>query len=179
MKITILSPDLSHNCLGRAYLLAKILQRRHKVEVVGPLFGEEIWQPVIEDSSIPYRWTKLNQAFHPSWHLNDLLASFTPYSQLNELARTIDADALYASKPLVTSFGLGLLKKLGKHCTISLRYRRLADGVCEGLQHKRFCRGSDLVKPGKTPQPKKALRHLLAFLATYLRIQLSFKRSIR
>jgi len=35
MKISILSPDLSHNCLGRAYLLAKILQRHYEVEIIG------------------------------------------------------------------------------------------------------------------------------------------------
>jgi hypothetical protein len=38
MKVTILSPNLSSNCLGRAYLLAKVLERRYEVEVVGSLF---------------------------------------------------------------------------------------------------------------------------------------------
>jgi hypothetical protein len=41
MKISILYPDLSHNCLGRAYLLlAKILQRHYEVEigVIGRFF---------------------------------------------------------------------------------------------------------------------------------------------
>ena len=42
MKISILSPDLSHNCLGRAYLLVKILQRRYEVEIIGPMLGEGI-----------------------------------------------------------------------------------------------------------------------------------------
>ena len=42
IKISILSPDLSHNCLGRAYLLAKILQRHYEVEIIGPMFGEGI-----------------------------------------------------------------------------------------------------------------------------------------
>ena len=42
IKISILSPDLSHNCLGRAYLLAKILQRHYEVEIIGPMFGEDI-----------------------------------------------------------------------------------------------------------------------------------------
>jgi hypothetical protein len=69
MKIAVLSPDLSHNCLGRAYLLAKILQRRYKVEIVGPLFGDEIWQPVIEDTSIPHKWTKLKSGLHPPANL--------------------------------------------------------------------------------------------------------------
>ena len=42
MKISILSPDLYHNCLGRAYLLAKILQMHYEVEIIGPMFGEGI-----------------------------------------------------------------------------------------------------------------------------------------
>ena len=42
MKISILSPDLSQNCLGRAYLLAKILQSHYEVEIIGPVFGNGI-----------------------------------------------------------------------------------------------------------------------------------------
>jgi hypothetical protein len=42
MKISILTPDLSHNYLGRAYLLAKILQRHYEVEIIGLMFGEGI-----------------------------------------------------------------------------------------------------------------------------------------
>lgn len=42
MKISILTPDLFHNCLDRAYLLAKILQRRYEIEIVGPVFGDVI-----------------------------------------------------------------------------------------------------------------------------------------
>jgi len=52
MKISILTPDLSQNCLGRAYLLAKILQRHYKVEIIGPMFGEGIWESVINNWSI-------------------------------------------------------------------------------------------------------------------------------
>jgi len=44
MKISILTPDLSHNCLGRAYLLVKILQRHYKVEIVGPIFGDGVFE---------------------------------------------------------------------------------------------------------------------------------------
>jgi len=38
MKISILTPDLSHNCLGRAYLLAKIIQGYYEVEIIGLMF---------------------------------------------------------------------------------------------------------------------------------------------
>jgi glycosyltransferase involved in cell wall biosynthesis len=119
MKIAVLSPDLSRNCLGRAYLLAKVLGRQYEVELVGPLFGDEIWQPVAEDDTIRYRWTKLEQGPYPSWRRKALM-TLTHYSQLNDLAKRIDADAVYASKPLFTSFGLGLLKKLRTHVPLVL-----------------------------------------------------------
>ena len=99
MKISILSPDLSNNCLGRAYLLAKILQRRYEVEIAGPIFGDEIWQPVVDDKSITYKSVKI-------------VGRFKPYLQIRELAQKIDGDVIYASKPLFTSFGIGLLIKV-------------------------------------------------------------------
>ena len=101
MKISILSPDLSHNCLGRAYLLAKILQRRYDVEIVGPMFGEEIWEPVANDKSIKYKFVKISRRFKPYW-------------QIGKLIKKIDGDVIYASKPLLSSFGIGLLKKVLK-----------------------------------------------------------------
>lgn len=99
MKISILSPDLSDNCLGRAYLLAKILQRRYEVEIVGPIFGNGIWEPVADDKSIIYKSVKIG-------------GRFKPYLQIRELTKKIDGDIIYASKPLFTSFGVGLLKKM-------------------------------------------------------------------
>lgn len=99
MKISVLCPDLSHNCLGRAYLLAKVLQRRYKVEIVGPIFGNSIWKPVAHDQSIPYKYMTLD-------------GRFTPYYQLYELTKEIDGDVIYASKPAFTSFGIGLFKKI-------------------------------------------------------------------
>lgn len=99
MKISILSPDLSDNCLGRAYLLAKILQRRYEVEIVGPVFGNGIWKPVANDKSITYKFVNIT-------------GRFKPYLQIRKLSQKIDGDVIYASKPLFTSFGVGLLIKV-------------------------------------------------------------------
>jgi len=101
MKISVLTPDLSHNCLGRAYLLAKILQRHYDVEIVGPILGEGIWKPVADDKTIEYKSVKVGRGFKPYW-------------QIRELAKKIDGDVIYASKPLFTSFGVGLLEKIFK-----------------------------------------------------------------
>ena len=98
MKISILAPDLSHNCLGRAYLLAKALQEHYMVEVVGPLLGDKIWGPVANDRGIKYKFVRLSNGLKVYW-------------QFKRLLEIIEGDVIYASKPLFTSFGIGLLKK--------------------------------------------------------------------
>lgn len=98
MKISILTPDLSLNCLGRTYLLAKILQRHYKVEMIGPIFGEGIWEPVAYDKNIMYKSVRVFGRFKPYW-------------QIGELIKKIDGDVIYAGKPLFSSFGIGLVKK--------------------------------------------------------------------
>lgn len=99
MKISILSPDLSSNCLGRAYLLAKILQRRYEVEIVGPIFGDGIWEPITDDKSITYKSVKI-------------VGRFKPYLQMRDLVQKINGDVIYAIKPIPPSFGIGLLIKV-------------------------------------------------------------------
>jgi len=54
LKISILTPDLSHNCLGRVYLLAKILQKHYEVEVVGPMVCERIWELTANLEGVQY-----------------------------------------------------------------------------------------------------------------------------
>jgi len=161
MKIAVLSPDLSHNCLGRAYLLAKVLGRRYEVEVVGPLFADEIWQPVSEDSSISYKCTKLKQGQYSSSRLKALLMSGTPYWQLNDLAKRIDADAVYASKPLLTSFGLGLLKKLREHVPLVLDIDDWQMGFIKSYNTSRSAAASDLSNPSRAYDEQRSLRLLL------------------
>ena len=99
MKVSILTPDLSHNCLGRAYLLAKIVQRLYEVEIVGPIFGDRIWEPLAKLDDIEYKFVKVRGKLKPYW-------------QLKKLLNEITGDVIYATKPLFTSFGIGLLKKL-------------------------------------------------------------------
>jgi len=101
MKVSILTPDLSHNCLGRAYFLAKILQRHYKVEIVGPILGDGIWEPISDDKSVTYKSVKMRGCFKPYW-------------QIKKLVKKIDGDILYAQKPLFTSFVTGLLIKASR-----------------------------------------------------------------
>lgn len=103
MKISILCPDLSTNCLGRSYLLAKILQKNYEVEIIGPLLiNNTIWPPLAEDNEISYKFIN----FKPKFNLN-------PFKWFN-LYKMIDGDIIYSSKPFFSSFGLGLLQKAFK-----------------------------------------------------------------
>jgi len=102
MKISILAQDLGNNCLGRAYLLAKILQRKYDIEIIGPGANpvEGIWPPLKNDKSIEIKCIKVYSN------------KFKSYTQWGNWMKLIDGDVIYASKPLITSFGIGLLKKL-------------------------------------------------------------------
>jgi len=99
VKISILTPDISHNCLGRAYLLAKVLQRRYEVEIVGPAFQGKIWEPLAGQGEVELRIV-------PGSPL-----SFKTVSQMIAIRKEIAGDLIYASKPLLTSYGVGLLEK--------------------------------------------------------------------
>ena len=100
MKISILCCDLSSNALGRAYMLAKILQRRYAVEIIGPVFGDGIWKPVANLGDIEYKYVKIGKLPQA-------------YCQIVRLFKEkIDGDVLYACKPYLTSIGLGLFKKV-------------------------------------------------------------------
>jgi glycosyltransferase involved in cell wall biosynthesis len=97
MKISILTPDFSHNCIARAYILAKALKGKYKLEIIGPKFGNGIWKPLTNDKEITFKSFKLNKNLS--------------ISDIRLLYRAIDGDLIFASKPLLTSFGIGLMKK--------------------------------------------------------------------
>ena len=97
MKISILTPDASNNCFGRAWLLAKLLQDRFDIEVIGPTFGNGIWMPLRDICDFPVKTVK-------GYHRGQF--------EFRKMLRAITGDIVYASKPLFPSFGVGLMKKL-------------------------------------------------------------------
>ncbi len=99
MKITILSPNLSGNSVGRAYILAKMLSKHWQVEIVGPMFADDIWLPVADDKDIEYKALKLKR--NSQFLVN-----------IGKLMKKVSGDVVYVSKPLMTSFLPGLLCKL-------------------------------------------------------------------
>ncbi|MFC6722077.1 glycosyltransferase family 4 protein [Halobacteriaceae archaeon SHR40] len=98
MRVSVVTPDLSHNCLGRAYVLAKLLDRNHQVEIVGPKLKNQIWEPIRHEYD--YKGVETG---HRLYH-------FVP--SIPELLNLITGDAVYASKPRTTSYGLSLLATL-------------------------------------------------------------------
>jgi glycosyltransferase involved in cell wall biosynthesis len=98
VKVSVLCFDVSDNAIGRAWLLARLLEPLGAVEIVGPRFGPAVWEPLAEES-IPVRAL-------PGARLPALAA------RLPALARLADGDLLYASKPRLTSAGVGYLARL-------------------------------------------------------------------
>ena len=99
MKISVLTPDLSNNCLGRAYLLARVLQTRYEVEVVGPAFQNKVWDPLAGQDQVKLRIVPGCPLFYKS------------ISQMKAIRKNITGNVIYASKPLLTSYGVGLTEK--------------------------------------------------------------------
>lgn len=98
MKVSILCPDLSDNTAGRAFLLARLLEPLARVEVVGPRYGPAVWEPVASD--------RISHRALPGTRFPSFAAT------IPALVRLADGDLLYASKPRLTSAGIGYLARL-------------------------------------------------------------------
>jgi glycosyltransferase involved in cell wall biosynthesis len=109
MKISILVPDLSckyGNCMSRAYLFAKILQRQYDVEIVGLSMESTIWKPVAQDSTMVFKLVEVGITSKKQ------ILNLIP--RMNDLVKQIDGDIIYASKPLLMTLGVGLYANLLK-----------------------------------------------------------------
>ncbi len=97
MKIAIVCPDAARNPLVRTYPIARVLQRRHKLHVLGFRSGAQIFAPYRD--AFDYDTVVLRRA--PAF-----------LAQAWELAGRIEADAVYVFKPLATSLCVGLCARL-------------------------------------------------------------------
>ena len=96
-RISIVCFDVSDNAAGRAELLARLLQPRYDVTVVGPRFGDGVWPPA-RGGPVPYR-------SRPGARYPRLVGRW------RALVDLVDGDLIYASKPRPTSYGLALLAR--------------------------------------------------------------------
>ncbi len=98
MKVSLVVSDLAGGGAVRAFLLAQILkQLAHEVEIVGFLFGKELY--AIPPDNLPI--VSVPGVNYPQF----LAAAGTAFTKIN-------GDVVYAVKPKATSFGLSLFKKL-------------------------------------------------------------------
>jgi glycosyltransferase involved in cell wall biosynthesis len=100
LKVAVISWDVAHNPLGRAYLVAEALSRRFEVLLLGPLFerfGRRIWSPVSEGPLPVISFAGRN---YPEFA-----------ESLDAIAEKLDCDAIVACKPRMPSLHLALLAK--------------------------------------------------------------------
>jgi len=103
MKISILAPDLSSNLLVRTYPIAKVLERHYEVEIIGPVFGEGIFEPYRNEFHYkPYFFNK---------NKRKLSKVIEGAKGVQQILKFIEGDVVYAFKPRSFSFGIGLLAK--------------------------------------------------------------------
>ena len=84
--------------MARAHALARMLERSYEVEIVGPVLGRGIWQPIAEAGAPVIRSIRAS-----NWP--------TPYWKVGSITDLADGDIIYASKPLLTSLGVGVRVK--------------------------------------------------------------------
>lgn len=102
-KIAVLAPDLSGGGGTRVYLIAQVLQSlNYDVTVYGFQFGDRL-----------YPEPPANLAVHCI--KGDKLPQFG--QQAAQLLQSIEVDILYAIKPRLTSFGMGLMKRFFSRST--------------------------------------------------------------
>ncbi|MBR0650010.1 glycosyltransferase [Roseomonas terrae] len=98
LRVAVVTWEVNDNPLGRAYMLADVIGRRHGVEVLGSAFSrptEGVWSP-LRNSTLPIR------SF-----LGGDMAAFLTAAQ--EFARTVDCDIVHVSKPRFPGLILALL----------------------------------------------------------------------
>ena len=100
MKTSILCFDVSDNAIGRAWLLARLLEPLGSVEIVGPCFGAGVWEPVAQET-VPVRSVRGGR-----------FPAFA--ARLPELMRLAAGDLVYASKPRLPSAGVGYLERVAR-----------------------------------------------------------------
>ena len=102
IKVTVIAWNLTHNALGRTYLLADVLRQDYDVELIGAKFsrlGDEVWEPLRDCSRVTIK------AF-PGHNFPE------HFNRMGDIAKQIDGDVIYVSKPRLPSLELAILAKL-------------------------------------------------------------------
>ncbi|MCY3813756.1 MAG: glycosyltransferase [Gammaproteobacteria bacterium] len=100
ITVLVLSWDVGHNPLGRAYLLAEALARSYTVVLAGfqfPRFGDRLWKPL---RHAPFHTVTIPGGPFPDFQRT-----------LEKLTRRVDADVVVACKARLPAVQAGLMLK--------------------------------------------------------------------
>ena len=106
LDVALFGGNLASNCMARVLVLGEALALQHRVKIVGPAFGGDVWSPAA-DSALPIEAFKGGPM--PRFALTAWRAQ-----------RRIDADVIVACKPLLASFGAALAVRLRKGTPVIL-----------------------------------------------------------
>lgn len=100
-RAVVLCPDLAVNCLGRAHVLARLLQPAFDVAIVGPATGP-LWGPLREDHSLPTVAVPMPASAQEARRGDGRRV----WARVEEEARALRPDLVYVSKPFASSLGV-------------------------------------------------------------------------
>jgi glycosyltransferase involved in cell wall biosynthesis len=100
LKLSLVVLDLSSNAVVRVQPIAKVLQRRFDIDVLGLSFGDGVLEAYRDE----FAYKVLPGA--------DFLRGF---ASLKDLYRCVRGDVVYVFKPQLTTFGVGLLARALDH----------------------------------------------------------------
>ena len=123
-RVTVITWDLGHNPLGRAYLLADVLRRDYDVELVGaqfPRFGNEVWEPLRNCSRVAIK-------SFPGGNFPE------HFKRMEDIAQQVEGDVIYVSKPRLPGLELAILAKLHRNRPVIVDVGRLRTGIFQEPQ---------------------------------------------
>jgi glycosyltransferase involved in cell wall biosynthesis len=118
MRVTILCHDLSNNALGRAFVLAQLIERTHEVEIVGPKLRGDVWGPL-----------RSAYGYHD---VDSSLLTHRFLFDIPSLTGQISGDVVFAIKPRISSYGIGLYQRLREHRPVILDIDDWESGLIYG-----------------------------------------------
>lgn len=104
-RVAVVSWDMAHNPVGRAFLLADMAARDADVELVGPMFpmyGNTIWPPIAK--------SPMAMQAYPAPTFRDFIAG------ARELAERVKCDVVHIGKARFSSLLIGAMIKQANRC---------------------------------------------------------------
>jgi len=162
MKISIISYDLGNNCLGRAYLLGKVLSRNYDVEIHGFVFPDSpntIWKPC--DTG--------------EFHYHSVAGRNFPlfFKSMMDMIKSIKGDVIYASKLRLPSYGVALLKKFLSNKPVILD---IDDWETSWYEHLKGVRRWKTILNPTGPFSTKWMEHFLRFADEVTTVSTQFQQ---